>query len=88
MAKGIQSQKITFEGETDITGQIQSLEKEALDQKDVRKKLEITRKVIQMKAELEVKKIRIANKNVKKKLLEIVKETAIKQGVYNTEEAK
>ena len=41
-----------------------------------------------MKADLEAKKIRIANKKVKKKILEIVKESAIKQGVYNTEEAK
>jgi len=41
-----------------------------------------------MRAELETKKIRIANKNVKKKILEIIKESAIKQGVYNVEEVK
>ena len=88
LAKGIQSTKYSFEGEKDISTQIDVLEKEALDQKDIRKKLEITRRVIYMRAELETKKIRIANKSVKKKILEIVKESAIKQGVYNTEEAK
>ena len=41
-----------------------------------------------MRADLETKKIRIANKIVKRKILDIVKESAIKQGVYNTEGAK
>lgn len=88
LAKGIQSTKYSFEGEKDISTQINALEKEALDQKDIRKKLEITRRVVYMRAELEARKIRIANKSVKKKILEIIKESAVKQGVYNTEEAK
>ena len=64
------------------------MEKQALDQKDIRKKLEITKRIIYMRADLETKKIRIANKIVKRKILDIVKESAIKQGVYNTEGAK
>lgn len=64
------------------------MEKEALDQTDIRKKLEITKKVISMRTEMESKKIRIANKTVKKKILELVKQSAIKQGVYNSEGTK
>ena len=88
LAKGVEQAPLSYEGEKDVLNQIDSLEKEAYDQKDVRKKLEISRRLIQMKAELELKKIKIANKLVKKHILDIVKETSIKQGVYNTEEEK
>jgi len=88
LAKRIQGTNFMFEGEKDINEQIEFLEKEALDQKDLKKKNDITLKVAEMKIELEAKKIRIANKTLKKTILDIVKETAIKTGVYNTEEAK
>ena len=67
--------------------QIESLEKEAIDQTDIRKKLEIRRKIIGMRAELEIKKIKIANKSVKKHVLGIIRESAIKQGAFNKEES-
>jgi uncharacterized membrane protein len=88
LAKGVQDSPISYEGEKDVLNQIDSLEKEAYDQTDIRKRLEISKKLIQMKAELELKKIKIANKLVKKHILAVVKETSIKQGVYNEEEQK
>lgn len=88
LAKGVESAPLSYEGEKDVLNQIESLEKEAYDQKDIRKKLEITKKLLQMKAELELKKIKIANKIVKKHILDITKETSIKRGVYNMEEQK
>lgn len=87
LAKGINEQNIVFEGEKDIMSQIESLEKEAIDQTDIRKKLEIRRKIIGMRAELEIKKIKIANKSVKKHVLGIIRESAIKQGAFNKEES-
>jgi len=88
LAKGIEQAPLSYDGEKDVLNQIESLEKEAYDQKDIRKKLEISKKLIQMKAELELKKIKIANKLVKKHILSITRETSIKQGVYNVEEQK
>ncbi len=84
----MEDQKYTFENEKDINSQIETLEKEVLDQTDIRKKFEIAKKLLIMKTDLETKKIKIANKSVKKKILEIVKRTAIRQGVYNNEQAK
>ena len=86
LAKGVEQGPVSYEGEKDVLNQIDSLEKEAYDQKDIRKKLEISKRLIQMKAELELKKIKIANKMVKKHILDVIKETSIKQGVYNMEE--
>jgi hypothetical protein len=71
-----------------MISEIEALEKEAYDQKDLRKKLTITKKLIQLKTELEFKKIKIANKLVKKKILAVVKKSAIKQGVFNVEQQK
>lgn len=88
LAKNLQNQKFSFEVEKDINVQIDALEKEALEQTDIKKKYEITKRLLTIKSELEIKKIKIANKSVKKKILDIVKETAIKQGVYNTEGVK
>ena len=89
LAKGVEQQTpLSYEGEKDVLNQIEALEKEAYNQKDIRKKLEISKRLIHMKAELELKKIKIANKLVKKHILAVVKETSIKTGVYNIEEEK
>lgn len=88
LAKEIESQASKFDSQKDVVGQIDFLEQQVVDQRDMKKKLEIRKKIIELKTDLEIKKIKIANKTVKKHILEIVKQTAIRQGVYNTEEAK